>query len=586
MSDVHDSAVKMETKGFFGHPWGLSTLFLTEMWERFSFYGIRPLLTLFMAAALMDGGFGFERSQATAIVGIYASSVYLASLPGGWVADRLLGLRRAILYGAVLISAGHISIGLSALAGGKVTFFLGLVLIVLGTGLLKPNISAIVGDLYPEGGARRDAGFSIFYMGINTGAFFAPLITGLLGEKFGWHLGFGAAGVGMLLGLFVYVWRAKSTLGDIGLEPTKHPDPVVQAKRENQVKITLAIGLGILALVIILAATGGITLDAQVLGQYMAYVLVGLAVIYFAYLFIAGGLNSDEKKRVIVIAVLFVAAAIFWGAFEQAPTSLGLFAKDFTERTLSPLGVSILINSIFALLVVVSLLFANWLRKQGQISNILKFAFYLLSAVVIITLRYIATYTPSSFEVPATWLQAINSLFIILLAPVFAIVWTGLSKRGVNISSPAKFALGLLLAGAGFLIMIFAANIVVGSNGALKVSMMWLVMTYFFHTLGELCVSPVGLSSMTKLSPRRYVGQMMGIWFLASSLGNLIAGLVGGSVDPEKLEQMPVLFTYTTVALVISAIVLALLAIPISRMMRKTDEQDKGMIEEGETASV
>lgn len=514
------------SKGFFGHPWGLSTLFLTEMWERFSFYGIRPLLTLYMAAALMDGGFGFERPQATAIVGIYSSSVYLSSLPGGWIADRLLGLRRAILYGAILISAGHISIGLSALAGGKLTFFLGLILIVLGTGLLKPNISAIVGDLYPEGGARRDAGFSIFYMGINLGAFFAPLITGFLGEKYGWHLGFGAAGVGMLIGLVVYITRSKSTLGEMGMEPTKHPDPKIQTKRENQVKLYTGIGLAILAVVIILAATGIINLDAQVLGHYMAYVLVGLAVVYFAYLFIAGGLNSDEKKRVIVIGVLFVAAAIFWGAFEQAPTSLSLFAKDFTQRT------------VFG------------------------------------------------FEVPATWLQAVNSLFIILLAPVFAFVWTGLSKKGINISSPAKFALGLALAGVGFLIMIFAANILVASNGTVKVSMFWLIFTYLFHTFGELCVSPVGLSSMTKLSPRRYVGQMMGIWFLAASLGNLIAGLVGGSVDPEKLEQTPILFTYTTAALVVSAVVLGLLAIPISKMMRNVDDGEKGTIEEGETASV
>src|ERR687895_399066 len=203
--------------GFFGHPRGLSTLFFTEMWERFSYYGIRPLLVLFMTAALMDGGFGFERSQASAIVGIYAASVYLASLPGGWVADRLLGLRRAIQYGAVFISAGHISIALSAFAGSQLPFFVGLVLIVIGTGLLKPNISAIVGDLYPEGGARRDAGFSIFYMGINTGAFAGQLITGFLGEQVGWHLGFGAAGVGMLLGLLVYAMRAGKTLGDIGV---------------------------------------------------------------------------------------------------------------------------------------------------------------------------------------------------------------------------------------------------------------------------------------------------------------------------------------------------------------------------------
>jgi proton-dependent oligopeptide transporter, POT family len=526
MSVAIDELEPENNKGFFGHPWGLSTLFLTEMWERFSFYGIRPLLTLFMAAAMIDGGFGFERSQATAIVGIYSSSVYLASLPGGWIADRLLGLRRAILYGAILISLGHISIGLSGFSAGKTPFFLGLILIVLGTGLLKPNISAIVGDLYPEGGARRDAGFSIFYMGINTGAFFAPLITGLLGEKYGWHLGFGAAGVGMLIGLAVYILRSKSTLGNLGMEPTKHPDPVIQASRESQVKIAIAAGLGIIGLVVILAFMGLITLDAQVLGKYMAYVLVGIAVVYFAYLFIAGGLSSDEKKRVMVIGVLFIAAAIFWGAFEQAPTSLGLFAKDFTDRN-----------------------------------------FF-------------------GFEIPATWLQAVNSLFIIILAPVFAVIWTGLAKRGIDFSSPAKFALGLAFAALGFIVMIFAANIVVGSNGAVKVSMMWLVVTYLFHTFGELCLSPVGLSSMTKLSPRRYVGQMMGIWFLAASLGNLIAGLVGGSVDPEKLDQMPKLFTWTTIFLVASAIVLALLAIPISKMMRNVSDEEKEIIEEKGTASL
>ncbi|HEX6059671.1 MAG TPA: peptide MFS transporter, partial [Gemmatimonadaceae bacterium] len=243
-------------RGFFGHPRGLATLFATEMWERFSYYGLRPLLVLFMTAALLDGGFGFERGQASAIVGIYGACVYLASLPGGWVADRLLGLRRAILWGAVLISLGHISIGLSAFAQGRLPFFMGLVLIVLGTGLLKPNISAIVGDLYPEGGARRDAGFSIFYMGINVGAFFGQLITGILGEQVGWHWGFGAAGVGMLLGLGVYTFYASRTLGNIGMEPTRHPDPVVQARQERRGWLGLGIGVGLLALVIVLTAAG------------------------------------------------------------------------------------------------------------------------------------------------------------------------------------------------------------------------------------------------------------------------------------------------------------------------------------------
>lgn len=501
-----------DTGGIGGHPKGLSTLFLTEMWERFSYYGLRPLLVLFMSAALMEGGFGFDRGQASAIVGIYGASVYLASLPGGWIADRLLGLRRAILYGAICISAGHISIGLSAFAGGKLTFFLGLILIVLGTGLLKPNISAIVGDLYPEGGARRDAGFSIFYMGINIGAFAGQLVTGFLGESVGWHWGFGAAGVGMLIGLTVFALRARSTLGDIGMHPTKNPDPAVQARQENQVKLVLGIGLGILALVIVLAATGVIKLDAQVIGQYMTYVLVGLAVLFFAYVFIAGGLNSDEKKRVLVIAVLFAFAAIFWSAFEQAPTSLNLFARDFTERNVG------------------------------------------------------------GFEVPATWFQSINSAFIILLAPFFAALWTKLGAKGRDLSSPGKFSLGLFFAGLGFLMMIPAAYIVVRGGGAAKVAAWWLVGSYFFQTIGELCLSPVGLSSMTKLSPRRYVGQMMGIWFLASAVGNLIGGLVGGNVDPEKLDQMPWLFTITTASLIVAAIVLALLAIPIRRMMQNVDQ--------------
>jgi proton-dependent oligopeptide transporter, POT family len=495
---------------FFGHPRGLSTLFFTEMWERFSYYGIRPLLVLFMSAALLDGGFGFDRGQASAIVGLYAAGVYLASLPGGWVADRLLGLRRAILYGAFLISAGHISIGLASFVGGKVPFFLGLILIVLGTGLLKPNISAIVGDLYPEGGARRDAGFSIFYMGINIGAFAGQLITGFLGEKMGWHLGFGAAGVGMLLGLIIFAWRAQATLGGIGMQPTRHPDPVVQARRERNVKLTLGVGLGLLGLVIVLTATGMVTIDAQVLGRSMTYVLVGTAALYFLYLFLAGGLNADEKRRVAVIAVLFVAAAVFWSAFEQAPTSLNLFARDFTDRMIG------------------------------------------------------------GFEIPATWFQSVNALFVIVFAPVAAAVWMALSKRpGGDLSSPAKFAAGLALAGVGFLLMIFAANSVVSSGGALKVSAWWLVGSYFFQTIGELALSPVGLSSMTKLSPRRYVGQMMGIWFLATAVGNLIGGLVGGHVDPENLEQMPQLFTATTISLVAAAVVLALLVVPIRRMMAR-----------------
>ena len=497
---------------FFGHPIGLSTLFFTEMWERFSYYGIRPLLVLFMAAALADGGFGIERSQASAIVGIYAASVYLASLPGGWVADRLLGLRRAVMLGAVLISLGHISIGASSFLEARAPFFLGLIFIVLGTGLLKPNISAMVGDLYPEGGARRDAGFSMFYVGINSGAVAGQLLTGLLGEKIGWHWGFGIAGVGMLLGLIWFAIAARPTLGDIGTEISRDPDPVKQARMQRIMKLSLAAGLGLLALVFVLAAMGTFTINPQAVGRNMTYVLVATAALYFAYIFIAGGLNTEEKKRIVVIAILFVFASIFWAGFEQAPTSLNLFAADFTDRVV--LG----------------------------------------------------------YEIPAIWFQNANSLCVVLFAPFFAALWLKLGKRNANPASPTKFSLGLLFGGLGFALMIIPANAILASGGVLKVSPLWLLFSYAIQTVGELLLSPVGLSTMTKLSPRKYVGQMMGIWFLATSVGNLIAGLVGGNVDPEKLDQMPVVFIGTTVALIAAALLLAALIPVIKKLIPNEDK--------------
>jgi POT family proton-dependent oligopeptide transporter len=491
---------------FFGHPRGLSTLFFTEMWERFSYYGIRPLLVLFMTAAVFRGGFGFDPKTAGAIVGIYASSVYLASLPGGWIADRLLGLRRSIRLGAILIALGHISIGLSALLA-KPAFFAGLALIVIGTGLLKPNISAIVGDLYPEGGARRDAGFSIFYMGINTGALIAPLITGALGEKVGWHYGFGAAGLGMIIGVIVFSMRQNKTLGTLGLEPTRHPDPVVQARQETQMKTGIAVFLAALVLVVALAMTGVIHVNAIAVADSMGKVMVALAVLYFTYVLFLGGLSGDEKKRIVVIIVLFLFATIFWAAFEQAPTSLNLFARDYTDRT------------VF-----------GW-------------------------------------EMPATWLQAFNSLFVIALAPVFAWLWVSLARRGTDLSSPSKFGMGLLFGSIGFFVMVAASRIVINSGGHVRVSPWWLILSYLLQTFGELSLSPVGLSSMTKLAPRKLAGQMMGVWFLAAALGNLIAGRLGGLINGENLSEMPVLFQDTALALLVASAVIFAMVIPIRHMM-------------------
>jgi POT family proton-dependent oligopeptide transporter len=307
----------------------------------------------------------------------------------------------------------------------------------------------------------------------------------------------------MIVGCVWFYVRSRTTLK--GAEPSR--DGSVKKRAERIIKLSIAIFAFLLAVIIVLAGTGVITLNPQVIAQNMTYVLVGIAVLYFASVFIFGGLNSEEKKRIVVIGILFIFAAIFWAAFEQAPTSLNLFAKDFTDRV------------VF-----------GW-------------------------------------EIPAIWFQVVNSIFIVLLAPVFAAIWVRLAQRNIRPSSPLKFSVGLFFAAIGFAVMIPAANYVVAGGGAFKVSPWWLVVSYIFQTFGELCLSPVGLSSMTKLSPRKYVGQMMGIWFLATALGNLIAGIIGGSVDPEKLDQTPVVFIGTTVALIASAILLGALTPFIKKLM-------------------
>ena len=495
-------------RSFFGHPSGLFTLFSTELWERFSYYGIRPLLVLFMTAALSAGGFGFDRTTATSIVGIYAACAYLSSLPGGWIADRWLGLQRSIWWGGVLIALGHIAIALSVLFA-HAAFFSGLVLIVVGTGLLKSNTSALVGDLYPEGGARRDAAFSIFYMGINTGALIAPLISGYLGERVGWHLGFGAAGVGMFIGLITYKLRARRTLGPIGATVNATP------QEQRRVRSIALAGAAVLVVLILLAAIGVIPVDAVWVAERMSMFMITLAAVYFAYLLFFAGLNGQEKKQVGVVIVLFIFSIVFWAAFEQAPTSLNLFARDFTNRTVG------------------------------------------------------------SFLIPASWFQSVESVFVIGFAPVFAAVWVGFAKRGWDLSSPTKFAIGLAFAAVAFYLMYVASQrVIAGTTGAtpFRVSMWWLIVSYALQAFGELALSPVGLSSMTKLAPRRFTGQMMGIWFTADALGNLIAGLVGGHVNPNNLNEMQQLFGRTANSLAIAAVVIAVLAIPIRRMMESGGE--------------
>jgi len=488
------------------HPRGLYTLFFTEMWERFSYYGMRALLVLFMADSVR-GGFGLSDKTATSIYGLYTAAVYLAALPGGWVADRLLGAQRAVWFGGIIIAAGHFSLAIPSVQ----TFYLGLVLVVVGTGLLKPNVSAIVGQLYPEGGARRDAGFTIFYMGINLGAAIGPMICSTLGEKVNWHYGFGAAGVGMVLGLIQFRLSARH-LGDAG----KHPGHPEKASRKHWGLFIAA--LAIIGLITLLGLAGMIRINPVALAESTTYIIVGIAVAYFVCLLLFFDLDPIEKKRVWVIAILFVAAAMFWSGFEQAGSSLNLFADRFTIR-----GV------------------ASWLIPAGWFPE-----------------------TGGKFEAPAGWFQTFNPVFIITLAPVVAAIWVALARRRVNPSLPAKFALGLLLLGGGFLVMAAAAKLVLTGN---KVAPSWLITTYLLHSIGELCLSPVGLSSVTKLAPPRLVGQMMGIWFLATSLGNLIAGLVAGEVSGESAAQMPARFLQIVLTTCGTGGALLLFAKPIKKLM-------------------
>ncbi|MBM0104136.1 peptide MFS transporter [Steroidobacter sp. S1-65] len=488
---MNESIERDSTHGpqVFGHPRGLMTLFFTEAFERFTYYGMRAILVLFMTAAIANGGLGLDDRTASAIYGLYISGTYLLSLLGGWIADRLIGQQRAVFWGGVMIMLGN-----GCLATGNTQlFFIGLMVIVLGVGLLKPNISAIVAQLYPEGGSRRDAGFSIFYMGINTGAFLGSLLVPIAAQELGWNAGFALPAIGMLLGL-VQFQVTKHYLGTSGVVPMGQP-----------ASWTPVIGFVVVVVVLMAAALlGYMQPDPVVISEGLNWALVALAAGYFAYLLFFAGLETDERKRVVAMIALFIACAMFWAGFEQAGASFNLFADRHTDR------------NVF-----------GW-------------------------------------DMPAGVLQAVNPMFIILFAPVFAAIWVNLGRRNLDPSAPAKFAVGLILMGFGFLVMFMAARYVVAGEMVMPT---WLILTYLLHTFGELCLSPVGLSSMTKLAPARFVGQVMGLWFLATALGNNLAGQFAGEIDPNNLPGMPGQFLYLFWWGFIAGVVLLVLTPFIRKMM-------------------
>jgi POT family proton-dependent oligopeptide transporter len=426
---------------WFGHPRGLSTLFFTEMWERFSYYGMRAFLILYMTASVANGGLGFDDRHAATVYGNYVGSVWLTPILGGLIADRLLGQYKSVLLGGSIIALGHFTLAFKTLS----TFYAGLVLIVIGTGLLKPNVSTIVGSLYEDGDARRDAGFSVFYMGINLGAFIGPIIAGGLAQKVNWHLGFAMAGVGMVLGLVQYV------VGRSHIEPGL----ARLAARPKPVKT---------------AAGGG------------------------------GGFSAQEWKRIAVVFVLFVFASIFWGAYEQAGSTLNLFGDRYTNNT------------------------------------VLGFAY------------------------PSSWYVSVQAFFVIALSPVFAWLWIKLGPRQPSV--PAKFALALLFAGLAFVLLVPAGAAAQG--GGIKVSPLWLVAAYFIEEWGELCLSPVGLSAVTKLAPTRIVSLMMGVFFLSNSLGNKLAGWTAGFFSSMPLSQ---LFGAVAAVCLVASVIMFALVKPVKTMM-------------------
>ena len=551
-----------------GHPAGLFVLFFTEMWERFSFYGMRSLLILFLTSSFVDGGWEWTRENASALFGSYVGLVYLSTMLGGYFADKIIGFRWAVVVGAVLMTLGHASMAVET----EFSIYLGLILLVFGNGFFKPNMTSIISEMYKDRPEKKDGAYTLFYMGVNAGAFFGILLCGYLGEKVGWSYGFGLAGVFMFFGMLQF-WLSQNIFGDIGLKPTAESKAKSEAEDTDTRNPFTKIELGIIAVCSTLGLlwiindpaskiSGGAVNIFGFLGENGNTIAIVTALLLFIYLLVTRLMKYSQITREKLIAVTFFAflTIFFWAIFEQSPNSLTIFASDYTDRVLEGNWSTffLIMNSLITIVPlaiitwVLYLLFQQTFKDYAVANMILATSFVIIWAIAIWMLMkdfYTAGYlslsdgtlemlmidkvTESITEVPATWFSTLNSLFIISLAPLFSKWW----ESKYNPSANKKYGIGMGLLALGMAcVAIGATGIEPGAKTA-SVSMIWLILVYLFHTMGELCISPVGLSYVSKLVPARMIAFMFGVWYLAVAIGMKGAGMFGEKIDAIANES-------------------------------------------------
>ncbi len=544
-----------------GHPAGLFILFFTEMWERFSYYGMRALLVLFLTSAIMAEGWGWPREQALALYGTYTSLVYLTPILGGYIADKFLGYRNAVVLGAFIMTLGHASMAMDT----HFTLYLGLFFLIAGNGFFKPNMTSIISHMYKDRPEKKDGAYTIFYMGVNAGAFLGILLCGYVGERVGWHYGFGLAGVFMFFGMLQFYF-AQKIFGSVGTKPIqeKQAEKKTAVKEKKNPFTTFDLILIVISAVVgitwvindPMSKIGGINLfNFQMAGLDGATFMIVAAIILFFVLLVSRIIRYDKitKDRMIAVAVFAFFTVFFWAAFEQAGGSMTIFAADYTDRTLSGswadvfrvVNTAITVIPLGIITFVLFKLFKQTFSRYALSNIFLGTSFTIIWAIVIYMLY--RQYSVENPEVPASWFSILNSLFIIVFAPVFSKWW----ESKYNPSAAVKFGLGLVSLGIGFLFLSFGASGIPQGAEVAAVSMIWLVFAYFFHTMGELCLSPVGLSYISKLVPGRMIAFMFGVWYVVNAIGNKLAGTTGGMID--KITQQYSLSTFFLMFFVVPA---------------------------------